>query len=1760
MSSLGTLWFGADIDLTTLRQKINQGNQSVLDALKMNYDPQSYQQMVSKLRSELGKETFYVKINTDASSVHQALQNTLNSVGSGGNLGGSLGGINAMTKSILDQREAIRDNKAEVDALKESWGKAIKQFGRRSIQAQTAYGEYDKARRDYRNAKYELEGMRIEKGRATLAQKVFNEETKKGSAAIRQLQSDHLRLNTTLAGGIHVSTQLGSALSSLFAIDAARQMLGNVIEIGGQLEKQRISIGAILGDTVKANHLFEQIKGLALQSPFGVMELDQYTKQLSAYGFQYNELFDMTKRLADISAGAGTDIGRLTLALGHVRSATYLTGITLRQFSMNNIPMLKMLADYYTEVEKRAVSTSEVQKRISKRQVSYEDVIEQIRRLTDEGGMFYNMQEKISESLAAKFKNLKDAMDIMYGEMAESFVGDNLKELANVLLKATRRWKEIAAVMGVAMSAFVVSKLRVAANTLAMQGNTFETIKQIQAKKQLEAANLKAASTYRSLTIGELRKIATSTQLTANDILQEMALENLTKEEVLNAIALRKLSTEEAKALVSTGALTQAEVNAALAANRWKVALAGVRTNLEKAFMGVGTGTWATIGLMAGMELYMAWDQWTKRIDDKSNEMKDLLKSRIVDLQKMEKSIKSEGKPKDDVGLQSRVDEMKQVLANSEAYTKTIDDQISKSHDLNEQYDILSKAVEDVAEQNRRALDYQEEAAQLIKASSIGKPTETHWYDYWLGQSSELDKFLFNDDIKKNFEDMDNAYAGLRRTLEGLYEFKEPLRELIDEMMRSGDVSDKLKDKLRDSPFEEQLRLLVENGYWDLIQERLNETGRKFEMTDEEVANASKRMKESFAGVASRWNEITNDDIAKMFNKLVELRGGDEKEVRQWALDNIDDVRRLLDGVLDQTDQKVPYIRKRIKEAFFDLLRLGQLSESMKGLAEGGAFVGDVLGSDLLKRLTDEDEQATLHDRKPENASDSKSKTNKKDEKLEAARNKLSEYQAFLSEYKRYRELYSKEKAIDILETLFPSLKGKGMKLVEDYSSVVGELRNTLDTSTDARKKFQNELSKSEANTYLDREREALKMNADAMKEYVSKVESQWRLYSKIYDGTGNKDLATLAFNEGVVWDDLSKSMLKKLNERGNELGVLPINFRWDMNEEELKEAFVDANGQIQTELVDLAKEIQKVIKGNYVKALEQAAEAQTKVLTNQEKIALLEQKIAEAQKDNSGIDHSAEIKLWLTEIEKLKAEMFELSPLFDKIFGDRTYKSYDALTEAESAAAQLIKNAQETMRNPKTGKVDYYVSFLDDDEGNKIRLTRQQLERLKGTLDSFHKDRGKKNPFKLLADDYKDLVSVLNNKDASPADKQAAWEKFGESISGVAQIVGDFAGQMSGMFDALGNDSMAQAMDDVQAGLNSVQNISKGFAEGGTVGGIIAIAGEAVNWIGRIANAHDRKLDKAIEKSQREVKKLQNAYKNFEWEISHQLTTVTQKQSEEMLRNLQKQERELEDQLSNERKKKKDDPDKIIDLEQQIEEAKQQIATFYEDLGKQRYGLDIDSWAGDLSSAIVDAFIAGEDAADAFDKKVADIMKNVVSNIIKIQVIKPAMDNLSKFLFGDNGIATSQSEGGIEVTPKEASRLVGQLLELKDKVESGKNVYNVVADALQSMGIDWGEEKETSKFGTSSSIKSITEDTADLLASYINAIRADVSVNRIMLTENLPAIAIAVERTNVIAEQQVSQLERISDNTYRSAEFLETIYSLLNRATMDKSMGIYIK
>lgn len=329
-----------------------------------------------------------------------------------------------------------------------------------------------------------------------------------------------------------ILSDLKSMATQYLGVWGAQQFLNNIIQIGGQLEMQRLSIGAILGDAAQANDLFEKIKGLAIQSPFGVVELDQMTKQLTAYGFEYHELFDMTKRLADISAATGTGVDRLALALGHVRSEAALSGYTLRQFSMANIPLAQKLSDRLSEIEKRFVSVAEVRKRVSKKEIGYEDVVAVLKELTDEGGMFYNAQEIMSGSVKAKFKNLKDAMDIMYGEMAESKLGDSLKEVANILTTLTRKWEELGAAIAVVAGAWAIKK-----------GATFLSSNALLAYSD---GVTRLRMNLGSLTAEEMRELAYSN--------------NLTKQRLLEAVATGKVTIEDAKLAAAKWGLTEAQL------------------------------------------------------------------------------------------------------------------------------------------------------------------------------------------------------------------------------------------------------------------------------------------------------------------------------------------------------------------------------------------------------------------------------------------------------------------------------------------------------------------------------------------------------------------------------------------------------------------------------------------------------------------------------------------------------------------------------------------------------------------------------------------------------------------------------------------------------------------------------------------------------------------------------------------------------------------------------------------------------------------------------------------------------------------------------------------------------------------------------------------------------------------------------------------------------------------------------------------------
>lgn len=315
------------------------------------------------------------------------------------------------------------------------------------------------------------------RSQAAIQQEKLTREVLKTVAAQRRLNAatkDHSKLLgelTTIAAGY-------------LSIRGAGQLLSSLVRVTGEFEMQKTTLSAMLGDMNQAESILTDIKGLAVESKFEYKELATYAKQLSAFSVPADEIFDTTKMLADISAGLGVGMDRIILAYGQVRSAAFLRGQEVRQFTEAGIPILDELARQFTEIEGRAVSAGEVFDKISKRLVPFEMVAKSFKEMTSEGGKFFEMQAIQAETLEGKISNLKDAYDIMMSEIGEAN-SSTLKGGVDMLRKLMENWKAIGDIITSLISGFGMYK--------ATLGAVWAYEKVMAAKGMLERYKILAA-------------------------------------------------------------------------------------------------------------------------------------------------------------------------------------------------------------------------------------------------------------------------------------------------------------------------------------------------------------------------------------------------------------------------------------------------------------------------------------------------------------------------------------------------------------------------------------------------------------------------------------------------------------------------------------------------------------------------------------------------------------------------------------------------------------------------------------------------------------------------------------------------------------------------------------------------------------------------------------------------------------------------------------------------------------------------------------------------------------------------------------------------------------------------------------------------------------------------------------------------------------------------------------------------------------------
>lgn len=1404
MADLGNLYF--DIlfrDKTAeqrkkLKAEITKDLQAKLD---VGFDKKK---LVGDMKTLLQSEKFKINVVVDKASTTQAVRAALQAAGLNTNFTAS---------DLRAAKAAAIQTKAEASAA------AARELARQ---------------RAARAAKAELD--------------LANARERSANAARRHMTAT-LNMNGAMNSQLSIVGQLRNEFLGLYSIYAAQNFLRAVVDIGGELENQKIAMASILQDEGKATTIFNQIKKLAVASPFGVMDLNQYAKQLSAYSIPYNELYDTMKRLADISAGVGVDMGRIILAFGQIKAAKFLKGTELRQLTEANIPMVDKLAERFSKLEGRIVSAGEVLDMISKKKVTFEDVKDVLWELTDDGGMFHNMQEVLSESVKSKWKNLADAIDIMLGDIAES-MGSTLKWTAESLTTLAQNWKEVVPFITAATAAFGTYRVAVYAGSRAMGVANATLIKGTLAAKQKTAADLVMASNYRTLTAAEKGLIASRNAMTTAEWRALAVSGALNKEQALRLITLGKIKSGQAGHITQLLNISKAELQVAMSAGKARVAMTMLSYGAKQvwtAFKGLfNPYMYLFAGLFAITELWyksgQKADEMNERISELTTRAQDGFKNLTKEAQKFADVDPFKA---NDASLISSIEEMKTALKDyspvwADTFNETFktDDEGNTVKSLAEQYILLRNALNDTKEAYkllnaiRGTSEYANDATDGYFDESFSENIE----DYIKAEKhidkiidrmagSYIEYYTAMQKVIAKYDDFAKVASGksLKEQLDIIKEYPKALASLNNELPFTGGYRDdifQLRKAWKNSKrvFEEEVSPDMQS-FISEYKSRLQAAGWNLDNLSDaqriaiglDISSFLDQFKEMPVDIRKFLNgeilekqfnikinaEYTEtiqslSDLQKKFNEATDGQFEAQIKVSTDSEKIIEGVQKAYKEAKETTNQLKPVLIKAgIDLSGIGAIDLSKLPDWQKQIVSDykKAFdtmqAGEKGAKEIGFSLTDPNKDKS-----------------KKDAFAERLKERVNLLKEAYSEYKKWTDIVGKgEAASKVKESgIFDSLfKGKEPVDIGNYRDELNKILNQLDDKTEVRRDLKVSIRKVIADIDANAMKEASDKAAKELERYVSDVSKKWDIYKQLVNaGASKKDASTYAFGFLTDYENEAQYLIDTVQKKLKEKAVdLPFTLSDDEAEsilggkdsplyKQFFKVWKDAKEAFEKDKVSIALDDTKVI-ANARSTIEKI-----RILSEQyaSKTGLSVGKNGELVGDTSGLNNVQ--KAYLDEYNKklieLKSTLLQLLPEWEKIFGDKEQRSFSDLKEAERIAREIKNNAK--VSYDSDGKPNGFTSFFTKDDGSieNVKGAYSLLDKLIKAIPQLQDAQLAVNPFKTLAKNVKELFT--SEKDSDKLEKKIG--RLGESAAESADLVGNFAGQMSSMFDALGNEGMA--------------------------------------------------------------------------------------------------------------------------------------------------------------------------------------------------------------------------------------------------------------------------------------------------------------------------------------------------------------------------------
>lgn len=1355
-----------------------------------------------------------------------------------------------------------------------------------------------------------------------------------------------------------------------------------------------------------------------------------------------------------------------------------------RQFSEAGLNILGELSKYYSELEGRVVSLSEVQERQYKRMIKFQDVEEVFKRVTSAGGMFYQMQERQAETLAGQMSNLQDSIDIMLNDIGKANEGI-LKGVVAALRDVINNWDKIADI-AIPLLPLVLSLATATKTWGKAMGSASMWGKNI-------GANFKAAMLSARALGAELRGVNTAQRefnksAALNGWLMIGTAVLAIIMEVQNAIKNANKVQNELNRLSSEGFYNSEE------SARNYVRLADTVADSTKSY-----------------------EEQEKALEELKRTYGEILPQHYLEADAIR-------------AMKGSYDEATAAIKNY-MLAKTQEKQLQF---LSEEYnDDITKAQENLTEYTKGILESYYDIKLSTQEATVVMTKFREELEKGLIKTPEEARTkleqLFSDFLKQDISlsFVDGTFLNLVPITDYFNKIVE-YKGKVDDVLAQTNASwaDRITLQFQDMRKNLQSQMDEVNAQLNIISKE-GQIGKDGGLiTKEQVSLAKDRIKE----IASAWG-IEASKIEKLTGGAFEIKRATVeynraalkafyKEVANMSVTASQHGSKAMflqqiQAEIDKLDA-TPF-QRYVEQIIFENAKLNNIS--LNGLVDAFASANEGV-SDYSKRIAEQakrlQEQLALFATSPylvpewggdanmakqaekilrvyqvlakaTSASDDKKKkksdndANKRQqealrllkERIELLKKAGDTYEEFL---KYYDKEAAKQKTRDYLKDAAKDLKIQDivMTMDVDISGVISAISNISNTAGKEGKK-----AIDEAVNELTKEKE-IKFKEEGLDAIQEKMD---KLFSS-YDF--NLELQTSGVDTNAM-----RNFLKDLGATDDTM----MQFGLDTTTlEELQKKVRAEMARLQQEggedSIKYAKQLQEKLTviemAAAQKKYDELMRLREKYQTNEDKIAKEKTRLQGLEAEKAAIEAGLkqvsdeqkelidyQIKESNDMIRQLESEALQLTDFWKQLFGDLENLSVSSLRRLVKMSDEVLANAKEVIED---GELKGYQSYYIDKDKNKkdVTLTTEQYQRLLKKSSEVSNQIADKNPFIALYDAAKD-----GRKEGETTLDYI--ERLKNYMDKAIEVAAELADNLATIFG--GDEDVKQTISDIMSAVKGAEEFGVGIAQianGDILGGVRNATSGMAKVVSSINSIFDRGKEKEIERQLELVEDLQRAYDKLEEAIDSAYTIDTYNASyENAISNLEKQNEALQKAINAERDKKDTDDDRIKEWQQQMEDNMEQIQELQEQyinsLGGFGSEANVKSAAEEFAEAWLDAFMETGDGLDALKEKWNEYIQNVVAKQLMLKgtekYLKPIMDLL------DRQLEDSQ------FTQQEAS-------EIQDKIDEVMPLLNEYWKAIAG-SFKLPTQAETGELsGLQKGIESITEETAQALESLLNSIR----------------------------------------------------------------------